>query len=526
MQAEAKDNHGSALRTTNTANEFAYSTNNSSSSSNSVGGSSSGIVKGSGPCQVSFDVTLLDQTVAMFGLRAQRKFSGACAQTLGVHADQVQVASVRAGSVVVATQVSGLADASAASAVAAAVVADSAKLSAGFSAVGLGRSTVSPSSPALELPDSAPAASTSVAPPPPPPRPARKFETQPTPHPSKTGEDSGSLPVEMDVEEDEARKSAEQGESSKEPVSANATATNRDILVVQIPPHAQRNVRHHTLPDASSNALVANAAAGTDTEGEQQGKDSDPGNVSYSSLPVNRGPRGRVRASSLFDLVAKYENKSSSLPPPTSSSSHGHSRQQRNWSSSSNPSSLSTSAGGVSSSSSRRAPFLPRAVSLGSAAAGALVNSKSTASSSSPSSRIPKALQPSQESASRAMQAVSAVARLRLGSNKSGKHVPLSAVERLRRGIVGQQNKNTSQSNADQMKSSVVTAEAKTSIQPGAAAAAPTKKNMNIRSRSSDSTDSHAANPSDIPPSSASPAFKGDASNLSQNATSEGDSGA
>jgi len=493
MQAEAKDNLDRTIRVNNTNNGSGMDTTNTNNSRSSRSIGTNEMVQGTGPCQVSFDVTLLDQTVAMFGLRAQRKFAGACAHALGVHANQVHLESVRAGSIVVTTRVSGLADDAAASAVVASV-ADPAKLSAGLSALGLGRSAVC-SSPVLELPDSRPAASNWAAAAAPPPRPARQFERQSVSRSNTIQVGSKAVPVEMAVEDD-ARTSAPvaQEKTSKQPVpagTATAAATTTRTQHVEMPANAQRNVRHHTLPTPTS-ALAESAAATDQNESNpalSNSSSSSSSPLSSSSqtpserwhaatakaLDANppRGQRGRVRASSLFDLVAKYEKKSASLPPNTSSSSQkhsSHSRQQRSWSSSSPSSSSSStirpsspgSATSSSSSISRRAPFLPRAVSLGSAATGAMVKSESMAWSSS---------------SSRAVPAVSAVARLRLGGKSGKSAAPLTAVERLRLGVAGQQNNSKLQNNGDQKVTAI----------RGAAAAKSKKINKG-------STDKHVAN--------------------------------
>jgi hypothetical protein len=91
---------------------------------------------------VSFDVSLQSQTVESFDAAAQDTFTAATASALGLQAQHVSITSVRAGSAVVATRVTGLADAAAANTLAA-KVSDPQTLAQGIAGAGLGACTVS-----------------------------------------------------------------------------------------------------------------------------------------------------------------------------------------------------------------------------------------------------------------------------------------------------------------------------------------------------------------------------------------------
>ena len=93
-------------------------------------------------CAVSFDVTLAEQTVAGFDAKARKAFRGATARGLGVREEQVAIASVAAGSVVVVTRVGGLASPAEAQALARAAEAPSGGLARAYAKAGLGDSVV------------------------------------------------------------------------------------------------------------------------------------------------------------------------------------------------------------------------------------------------------------------------------------------------------------------------------------------------------------------------------------------------
>ena len=96
----------------------------------------------SGPCNVSFEVALADHSVSSFDADASAAFRAATASALGVGASQVEVTSVRAGSVVVETKVVGVNDHATAASMSQAA-ANPMVLAASLAKAGLGRCQVS-----------------------------------------------------------------------------------------------------------------------------------------------------------------------------------------------------------------------------------------------------------------------------------------------------------------------------------------------------------------------------------------------
>jgi len=96
----------------------------------------------SGPCNVSFEVALADHSISSFDADASSAFRAATASALGVGAQQVEVVSVRAGSVVVETKVIGVNDHATAVSMSKAA-ANPTVLAASLAKAGLGRCQVS-----------------------------------------------------------------------------------------------------------------------------------------------------------------------------------------------------------------------------------------------------------------------------------------------------------------------------------------------------------------------------------------------